>query len=144
MRSYSAWGSAVALRGERISALARLVSANIGRQLAACAVLASLGGCSFSYVDSKDVRHVIGFVDVSLPSQSASNGAPEPSIVSVTSVGIHAYSGAPNGGGVVLGYGRETALLIPNNACVDLAAPGACAAAARSLSKNTDIGMRQP
>jgi len=87
-------------------------------------------GCAVSYVDSKNVRHVIGFVDVALPSAATEASGPTPSVVSVTSLGVHVYSGTANGSGLVVGYGKETVLTMPNNACVDLSAPGLCAAAA--------------
>jgi hypothetical protein len=95
-------------------------------------------GCAFSYVDSRNVRHVIGFVDVALPAAPTEASGPTPSVVSVTSVGVHVYSGTSNGGGVVLGYGKETVLIMPNNACVDLNAPGVCAAATASSQQTPD------
>jgi hypothetical protein len=111
---------------------------------ATVAVLLALGACSYSYVDSNNVRHVIGLVNVSIT--PTANEAPEstPSAVSVTSVGMHVYSGSPNGSGVVLGYAKETVLLMPNNACVDLQATSLCAASAKSNSNDVDGGARQP
>ena len=85
-------------------------------------------GCAVSYVDSKNVRHVIGFVDVALPSAPAEAAGPTPSVVSMTSLGVHVYSGTANGSGVVVGYGKETVVTMPNNTCVDLNAPGLCTA----------------
>lgn len=85
-------------------------------------------GCAVSYVDSNNVRHVIGFVDVALPVAPTEASGPTPSVVSVTSLGVHVYSGTQNGSGVVVGYGKETVLTMPNNACVDLSAPGPCVA----------------
>lgn len=92
--------------------------------------------CAYSYVDSNNVRHIVGFVDVSLPATPTESSGPTPSAVSITSVGVHVYSGTANGSGLVLGYGRETVLMMPNNACVDIAAPGLCAEAAK--------GKKQP
>jgi hypothetical protein len=100
-------------------------------------VLAS-GGCAYSYVDSNDVRHVIGIVDVALPAAPGEATGPSPSVVSVTSVGVHVYSGTSNGGGVVLGYGKETVLTMPNNACVDLSGPGPCAAGAAAAPQTAN------
>jgi hypothetical protein len=93
-------------------------------------VVAGTTGCAVSYVDSKNVRHIIGFVDVALPMAPAEAAGPTPSVVSVTSFGVHAYSGTANGSGLVVGYGKETVVTMPNNACVDLSAPGLCAAGA--------------
>jgi hypothetical protein len=84
-------------------------------------------GCAYSYVDSNNIRHIIGFVDVSLPAAPTEASGPMPTAVSVTSLGVHVYSGTVNGSGLVLGYGKETVLVMPNNACVDITAPGLCA-----------------
>lgn len=88
---------------------------------------ASTSGCAFSYVDSRNVRHVIGFVDISLPATATGTSRPTSTAVSVTSVGVHVYSGTANGSGLVLGYGKETVLAIPDSACVDIQMPGLCA-----------------
>lgn len=122
--------------GEILPARARKVPVGIAGGLGALAAALATSGCAFSYVDSDNVRHIIGFVDVSLPATSADASGPQPSAVSVTSVGMHVYSGTANGSGVVLGYGKETVLTMPNNACVDLGKPGLCADAAN--------GKKQP
>lgn len=96
----------------------------------ALALALAPAGCAFSYVDSSNVRHIIGFVDVALPAAPAEAASPTPSVVSVTSLGVHVYSGTANGSGLVVGYGKETVVVMPNNACIDLGAPGLCAAAA--------------
>src|SRR5262249_53916466 len=107
------------------------MSAMIGscRRMGVVALASFLvGACSYSYVDANNVRHVVGLVDMTIaPANTGSE--PVATAVSVTSVGMHVYSGTANGGGVVLGYGRETVLLIPNNACIDLNSPGPCLAA---------------
>jgi len=98
--------------------------------------LASLlvGACSYSYVDANNVRHVVGLVDMTIaPANTGSE--PVATAVSVTSVGMHVYSGTANGGGVVLGYGKETIVLIPNNTCIDLNNPGPCLAAREAPSR---------
>ena len=94
----------------------------------AAALLVGLAGCvSYSYVDEHNVQHVIGFNDVTgvsagdVSSDNASNA------ISVSSFGLTAYSGPNNDGGVTLGYSKQTFLYMPNNACVDLNAPGLCA-----------------
>jgi len=71
-------------------------------------------GCAVSYVDSKNVRHVIGFVDVALPSAPAEANGPTPSVVSVTSLGVHVYSGTANGSA------RKTMLSMPNVSSVTM------------------------
>jgi hypothetical protein len=96
-------------------------------------------GCAVSYVDSKNVRHVIGFVDVALPSPAAEAAGPTPSVVSVTSLGVHVYSGTQNGSGLVVGYGKETVVTMPNNSCVDLSAPGLCAAVSPSQTADGKV-----
>ena len=98
-------------------------------------------GCAVSYVDSKNVRHVIGFVDVALPSAPAEANGPTPSVVSVTSLGVHVYSGTANGSGLVVGYGKETVLTMPNNACVDLSAPSLCAAASSPQTADRKVSQ---
>ena len=60
-------------------------------------------GCAYSYVDSNNVRHIVGFVDVSLPPSPTEAPGPTPTAISVTSVGMHIYSGAAHGSGLVLG-----------------------------------------
>jgi len=91
-------------------------------------VLASLlGGClSVSYVDSANRRHVIGFVDVVVEQATPGSSTPEPTTISMTTVGIHMYSGAPEGSGVAIGYVQGTMMVMPNNSCVSLERPGAC------------------
>lgn len=111
---------------------------------AAIAVGALCAGCSFSYVDSSNVRHVIGFVDVSLPAEASDGSGPAPKVVSVTSVGVHVYSGTPSGSGVVLGYGKETTLTVPDHSCIDLGAPGLCKTAAARATASSSDGTPQP
>lgn len=116
----------------------RCVLDGICQPVCLLAITWTLAGCAFSYVDSSNVRHVIGFVDVALPAAPAEVVGPTPSVVSVTSVGMHVYSGTSNGSGVVLGYGKETVVVMPNNACIDLSGPGLCAAAAVASPQTAD------
>jgi hypothetical protein len=109
---------------------------------AAVAMLFASGACSYSYVDSNNVRHVIGLVSMSI-APSGEAPAIAPSAVSVTSLGMHVYSGAANGSGVVLGYSKETVLLMPNNACIDLQATSLCASSAKPSSNDVSGGARQ-
>ena len=115
-----------------------------GCRLSAAAVvlLFALAACSYSYVDANNVRHVVGLVTVSIAPPASDAPDSMPSAVSVTSVGMHVYSGSPNGSGVVLGYAKETTLLMPNNACIDLQATSLCAASAKPNSNDADGGTQ--
>jgi hypothetical protein len=123
---------------------AREVSLGVTCQVGAFVIALMSGGCAYSYVDSSNVRHVIWLVDVSISPAEPNPSGPQSSAVSVTSVGLHVYSGTANGGGIVLGYGKETVVSLPNNACIDLNAPGVCASAALSPSTDTNARMKQP
>jgi hypothetical protein len=91
------------------------------------ALASLLGGClSVSYVDSNNRRHVIGFVDVAVEQAAPGSATPELTIVRMTTVGIHVYSGAPEGSGLAIGYVQGTTMLMPDNSCVSLERPGAC------------------
>lgn len=125
------------MRGRHATPLERRRwGAAVFRQAALWTIVLNAAGCAYSYVDSNNVRHIVGIVDVALPAAPAESVGP--SVVSVTSLGVHVYSGTSNGGGVVLGYGKETVLTMPNNACVDLGAPGVCAAATASSEQAPD------
>ena len=107
------------------------------RGMAVLGVAALSAGCmSFSYVDSENRQHILGLVDLRIePSKRPS----DPTVLKVTSLGLHVYSGTANGGGVVVGYASETMVAVPNNGCVDLRTPGACASA-RSASTTGNQG----
>jgi hypothetical protein len=93
------------------------------------ALFALLAGCvSYSYVDDRNIQHVVGIVDVAVGPANASPSDSTASGVSVTSIGLSAYSRPDTGSGVVLGYSEETFLLLPNNSCIDLNGAGFCAA----------------
>jgi hypothetical protein len=93
------------------------------------ALFALLAGCvSYSYVDDRNVQHVVGIVDVAVRPANASPSDSTASGVSVTSFGLSAYSRPDTGSGVVLGYSEETFLLLPDNSCIDLNGAGFCAA----------------
>ena len=119
-------------------------AAGIASRIAAVSLALMSAGCAYSYVDSNNVRHIVGLVDVAIPSAGSESSNPVASAVSVTSVGLYIFSGTANGGGVVLGYGKETVLTMTNNACVDLNAVGPCASAALPPSRETVVGMNQP
>jgi hypothetical protein len=109
------------------------------RQVGVAFVLALLlGGClSVSYVDSANRRHVIGFVDVIVEQATPGSSTPEPTIISMTTVGIHMYSGAPEGSGVAIGYVQGTMMVMPDNSCVSLERHGACRADQSEASSET-------
>lgn len=94
-----------------------------------------MGGClSISYVDSSNRRHVIGFVDMVVDQAAPGSSAPEPTTISMTTVGIHMYSGAPEGSGLAIGYVQGTMVIMPDNSCVSIERPGACTPDKRQLS----------
>ena len=108
-------------------------------------LLVGLAGClSYSYVDEHNVRHVIGFNDVTggsagdVSSDNASNA------ITVSSFGLTAYSGPNDDGGVTLGYSRQTFLYMPNNACVDLNTPGLCAQKGRTTPNVENPSRKSP
>ena len=85
---------------------------------------ASLAGClSFSYVDSDNVRHVVGLVDVAIRQEESARA------IRVTGIGLSAFSaqGEGEGKGLVLGYSEATFLSLEDGACIDLNTPGLCA-----------------
>lgn len=110
------------------SLLATQLSSIVRRAVCGTALASLLGGClSVSYVDSSNRRHVIGFVDVVVDQAAPGSEKSEPAAVSIMTVGVHMYSGAPGGGsGVIVGYAQETTVLMPNNSCISLEKPGAC------------------
>lgn len=105
--------------------------------------LLAICACSYSYVDSNNVRHVVGLVDMTIASGGANGVEPTATAVSVTSVGMHVYSGTARGGGVVLGYSKETLLVMPNNSCIDLQAATLCGAPNKYLASDDESGARQ-
>jgi hypothetical protein len=103
-------------------------------------VMVVLEGCvSLSYVDSHDVRHVVGLVDVAIRPNTDSANDTAASAISVTSFGLAAYSRPGTGGGLVVGFNRETYFAVANHACVDLNRPGPCAKAPRREPVSTKI-----
>jgi hypothetical protein len=96
-----------------------------------------LGGClSISYVDSANRRHVIGFVDMAIEQAAPGSAGAEATAVSMTTIGIHIYSGAPEGSGVAVGYVQGTMMVMPDNSCVSLERPGACRTDQPEVSSN--------
>lgn len=81
-----------------------------------------LSGClSFSYVDSDNVRHVVGLVDVAVERRDTVEA------LQVNGFGLTAFAG-DQGDGLVLGYSRSTYVSAADGACIDLQTPGPCAA----------------
>jgi hypothetical protein len=85
----------------------------------------TLSGCaSVTYIDSHNVTHVVGLVDVEL--EPAATAQRSPVLVAATTLGIALkMAGAPNDG-LALGYSRDLMMSIPNNACIDIGKPGPC------------------
>jgi hypothetical protein len=114
------------------------------RMIRAICVLAlpflSAGCVSFSYVDANNSRHIVGFVDLKVEPNDTQSAKSEPSVQSVTSLGLYFYSGGANGSGVVLGYAKETTVLVPNNSCVSLDLPGSCPSPSPSSSFEANAG----
>ncbi len=100
-----------------------------------------LAGCvSFSYVDVNNSRHIVGFVDLKVEPNDTQSAKSEPSVQSVTSLGLYFYSGSANGSGVILGYAKETTVLVPNNSCVSLDLAGSCLSPSPSSSFEANAG----
>ncbi len=84
---------------------------------AASAITLTLTNCvSYTYIDDRNVKHVVGFVDVTAGAAQAGPGEQSDSLT-VTTVGV-AVSAMPDHRSVSLGYSRETLLSIANNACI--------------------------
>lgn len=115
------------------------------RSAAAALLLAALTGCvSYSYVDDRNIHHIVGFVDVAIGPANGSSADAAASAVSVTSLGFSAYSHPDSGGGVVLGYSKETLLMLPNNSCIDLNSAGPCSLEQRPPAVDPSLGKKQP
>jgi hypothetical protein len=69
----------------------------------------------------------VGFVDVALDGPASPQST---TVTSISSLGLRVYSSGDGTGGIALGYARETIAVVPPNGCVDLSAPGPCAAGA--------------
>jgi hypothetical protein len=111
--------------------------------LRACAAILSLAlaGCvSYSYVDDHNVQHVVGFVHVAIDRGHGAAAGSTPTAVSVTGIGLSAYTDPINGNGVILGYGKEVFLTIPNNSCIDLDPAGPCS---KSNPSATTVNTRE-
>jgi len=101
-----------------------MVRCRILTTILACLILSNC--VAVSYTDDDNVRHIIGFVDVSLPPEEGRDG-PRATATRIRTLGVNAFSN-PEANGVILGYGDATFMAVPNNTCVDLAAMGPCVA----------------
>ena len=110
--------------------------------VAAILISASTGCVSYSYLDDHNVQHVVGFVDLAIAPAGPPPADPAPKLTSISAIGLSAYSN-PDGGGVALGYTKETFLILPGNSCIDLAAAGLCAARPRQSPVNPSPGEKQ-
>ena len=99
--------------------------------MAASVVCGGLGGCvSYSYVDSHGVNHVIGLADRAIEAPKDGSG---PTLISVATFGIAVRARSKvEGAGLTLGFDRHSVLAMPDNACLDLAKAGPCAALERA------------
>jgi hypothetical protein len=99
------------------------------RYIAVASVALTASCVSYSYVDSRNVEHVIGFVDVALSPSSPGRDQPTPSAVKITTLGLSAFS-ATETGSLTLGFSQLTLLIVPDNSCIDLNFPGPCSSPA--------------
>jgi hypothetical protein len=114
-------------------------------RLAVLLIPSATAGClSFSYVDENNVRHVVGFVDMTIPADSRTQGDAAAQAVVVTSVGLSVHTHRENNSSVVLGFSRQTVLAVGNNACIDLQRAGPCASLRASASApQSNIGGKK-
>lgn len=115
------------------------------RIFAAIVPAATTGCLSISYVDEMNIRHVIGFVDLALPTTSGTSepGASSAHAVTVTGIGLSMHTQPGHGSSVVIGYSKHTVVSAGDNGCVDLGQPGPCANPRASLSSPLQSARRQ-
>lgn len=90
-------------------------------------IVALLPACvSYSYIDSRGTRHVLGLVDLAIESSSPDSEFGRIDVVSLSGLGLSIAGRPGSGSDVVLGYGRQTFMVVPDGACVDLSVPGTC------------------
>lgn len=94
----------------------------IKRGLAACCALAVSGCASFTYVDANHNRHVIGFVDMTLPEAAS----PAAQTVTLTTVGVSVQRLHGSDSAIALGYSKTTLTALSDNACLNLDTGKAC------------------
>lgn len=74
----------------------------------------NLSACALHYVDSEGVVHVMGLVNMSIPT-TTTNGNNIAESVQIQTVGVSLYS-TPINSGMVIGYGKEQLTTVHNNA----------------------------
>lgn len=77
--------------------------------------LALLAGCAHTYLDSAGNRHVIGWVDLTLPAAAAKDKGAD--WIRLRTIGL-AYSSTDIGNAIEFGYSDNTLAVIRNNSCV--------------------------
>ena len=92
-------------------------------------LVSSMSGCvSYSYVDKNNVQHLVGFVHATIAPTDAAGAGAAPRVLDVYGLGLSMNSVPDAGSAFTLGYAHQRLILLPNNSCVDLNAPGPCAA----------------
>jgi len=86
--------------------------------------LISAGCVSYTYVDSHQVQHVVGFVDVAMAPPAGKSSA---TAVILRSFGLSFFRHPTAGSDISLGYSEQSVVSLPDNACLDLQAKGVCA-----------------
>jgi hypothetical protein len=103
------------------------IAAGIRRLYIALRPCFCLAGCvSYTYVDSHSFRHIVGFVHTTMGSGTGSDDIP--SVVKFSTVGVSIAPQVGGGHSVAIGYSTQTLVVLPDNSCIDLTAPGPCSA----------------
>jgi hypothetical protein len=103
--------------------------------LATSAPLLAAGCASVTYLDSEGFRHVIGLVDVTIPNPLDANSKALATAVTITSLGLAISRPTDGGSNLLIGYGRETIVSLPQDACLDLEYEGPCATVVDAVGK---------
>jgi hypothetical protein len=76
-------------------------------------LVVNLSACALHYVDREGTMHVIGLINMSIPT-STTNGNNIAESVQIQTVGVSLYS-TPINSGMVIGYGKEQLTTVHNN-----------------------------
>ena len=99
-----------------------------------------LAGCvSYTYVDSHGFRHTVGFVHTTIGSGSRSYDIP--SVVKFSTLGVSIAPQVGGGHSVAIGYNTQTLVVLPDNSCIDLTAPGPCSAVTQAGGQLKDDAL---
>lgn len=99
-----------------------------------------IAGCaSITYVDSNNVQHVVGLLDVSIPESKTRPGGPSATSMTLTTLGVAVYRHPDSNSGVTLGYNRETVVSLPDGACLDITSGDVCKPLAASHNSERAI-----